>query len=363
MAGPKESCKGRSLLQRSVPSRPHCYFRESIHLLLTHAHGSCFIRNKGCAVLPRATMTGGGSAVQLVMTMPVPAAEAIDGAQQHVCVQARMMDVCIVFAALAASESARRKFGSATATGWANAHSSALAAVEATTARCLRAKAQQMANAPPMLPLHYATLLQAFMQHGNGDKALWTEVAETAGHEMASAERAWPTQHVVSVVEAAAGAKLRAHTLFETAAPLVLQRLAAAPDADQERPMGRRSVIGGAYSGLTAEEMERALWAFAVVRRSYPYTARSVVTGVAKALTMALTTKPSAVPIDTLAAMLWTCAAASHTPRALFMAAVRAVDELPEAPNAEVRESLTWSFNRAGISVPRHCQSDATWFL
>lgn len=278
-------------------------------------------------------------------------------------VQARLRDVCTVYAVMPPVRASQHAAGSAVASVWETSGSSVLEVVETAVARCLRARVHSASSVAPLRPAHYAALLRAFSRHGRGSEDLWTDVAETAGHEMGSKPELWATQHVVGVVEAAAAAKLRAHHLFEACSPLILQRLDAPRDARVQVPFGRADVMGDPYSGLTAEEMERVLWAFAVVRRSYPYTARSVVTGVARALTAALVSQPHVVPVDTMAAMLWTCAAASHTPRALFMAALHVVDALPEAPDAEVRESLTWSFNRARISVPWHCRAEAAWFL
>jgi hypothetical protein len=236
------------------------------------------------------------------------------------------------------------------------------------------------------LPAHFSSLLEGLARHGTNCKALWSEVANIAGHKLVSAPWLWPTRHLVRALVATATAQLPAHGLFQSSAEEVVRRIApvrslhppqnsdacttrlagklplgATVRSNLDSTFGHHHIIGGVAVGLTFDEMENVLWAFAVMRRTYPYTTKRVFRSAAMRIETALkesrtlSKNASAVNLEALAGMLFTFAAASFTPRALFVVARGAVDRTDVPLSSEAVEAMLWAFQRAGYSPPQRC--------
>jgi hypothetical protein len=202
-------------------------------------------------------------------------------------------------------------------------------------------------------PRHYAALLRAATRGGataggsaeaaNTRLAAAVEAAARAAAGSLDVEPgAWSIAELATVVSAAATYSVPAHRTFCAAAVLLQERL---------RGMAARAAAVDADALL---HVEAAVWAYAVTRRAYPYSADAVCREGAAVLAALLAARPASVDAAVMAEMLWTFAARWQTSPALFHAAARALDDGARPPlAADVAESLAWAFVRAGVPVPK----------
>jgi hypothetical protein len=204
---------------------------------------------------------------------------------------------------------------------------------------------------------HYAVLMRAVtvgVQASNVDadsknveNALHTFVqsaAELAADDMESVAQSWRLQDLSAVLCAVATHRVRAHRTFSVAAVLCQERLKEAAHR------------ASAEDAAMLPQLESLVWAFAVTRRHYPYSADAVCRAAAEVLQQLLVAQPDAVDTASVADMLWSFAAMWQTPVELFELAGTFLDDRysdsqrPLRP--DIAESFAWSFTRAGIRLP-----------
>jgi hypothetical protein len=175
-------------------------------------------------------------------------------------------------------------------------------------------------------------------------------VGDVAAHSMVAHPDLWALPDVAKLVAACATAGACSHRLFSVAPHVIAARMHPNVLADAERDGGEAAL------GEIVVSAETALWAFSVMRRTYPYSAKAVSNAACVALEHALLRAPEHVPPDALAEMLWTLAAMSHRPTRLFLSAANRLAQCAGTLDAKARESIRWSLMRARVDVPLQLQ-------
>lgn len=168
--------------------------------------------------------------------------------------------------------------------------------------------------------------------------------ADLAADDMESVGHSWRIQDLSAVLCAAATHQVSAHRTFSVAAILCQTRL-------QEMAV-RASVEDAAM----LPQLESLVWAFAVTRRHYPYSADAVCRAAADVLQELLAAQPHAVDTAVVADMLWSFAAMWQTPVGLFELVGTVLDDRRRTTQkplrSDIAESLAWSFTRAAVRLP-----------
>lgn len=203
---------------------------------------------------------------------------------------------------------------------------------------------------------HYAVLMRSVAASGNRrtvsaekteDSSLSAFVqlaAELAAEDMQFVQDSWRLQDISAVLCAAATCQVQAHRAFSVAAILCQSRL---------KDMAERASIEDA---AVLPQLENLVWAYAVSRRQYPYSADAVCAAAAGALQALVAAHPDKMVVSVVADLLWSLAAMWHTPNKLFGLVGQVLDERRRSSqqplDSEVAESLAWSFMRAGMRLP-----------
>jgi hypothetical protein len=209
----------------------------------------------------------------------------------------------------------------------------------------VRGRLHNTADTTQFLPSHYALLLSSIPELWPGAHSVPVGLTEMVADELEGVPQCWPTRHLVSVVTACAEEELPAHRLFSVAARVVTERMEAAAARGEE---GRVTSV----CRMSLVEAESLLWAFAVTRRIYPFSARLVSCAAATFLEREMLDVPGSVQTAVLADMLWSFAAMSHTPTSLFELAYGALEDPERELDGSAAESLEWSYHRAGMLAP-----------
>lgn len=188
-------------------------------------------------------------------------------------------------------------------------------------------------------PWEYAAVVSAAAAAPDPDTAFLAEAAAVIADNMEWSPDAWRLRDLSAVLVSMTTLGVREHRLFSAATLVCLQRLREA----REQP-------GVAAAALS--HVEGIVWAFAVSRRAYPYSADAVSATAAGLLERVLTVAPAAVDVAVMAQMLWSFAAMWKTPASLFWAADAALAGREGEVDSETAMSLQWSFGRAGVVVP-----------
>ena len=179
---------------------------------------------------------------------------------------------------------------------------------------------------------------------GKAVHAFVQSAAELAADDMEYAGHSWRMQDISAVLCAAASLHVSAHRTFSVAAMLCQARL---------KDMAARASVADA---AILPQLESLVWAFAVTRTHYPYSADAVCRAAADVLRKLLTAQPDAVDTAVVADMLWSFAAMWQVPVDLFelvgviLDERRCTSQQPLRP--DVAESLAWSFARAAVTLP-----------
>lgn len=185
----------------------------------------------------------------------------------------------------------------------------------------------------------FAAIVDAAAHAPDPDTAFLEEAAGVIAEHMEWAPQAWRMRDLSAVLVGMTTHGVRAHRLFTAATLVSLQRLREAA----ARPEEAAAALGHA---------EGVVWAFAVSRRAYPYSADAVSAAAADMLVRVLQDEPGSVSVAVMAQLLWTFAAMWRTPAGLFQAADGVLAGRGGQLDRETAMSLQWSFGRAGIAVP-----------
>lgn len=188
-------------------------------------------------------------------------------------------------------------------------------------------------------PWEYAAVVNAAAAAPDPDTVFLAEAAAVAAESMEWSPEAWRMRDLSTVLVSMTAHQVREHRLFSAATLVCLQRLRQA----QERPRAAAAELF---------HVEGIVWAFAVSRRAYPYSADAVCATAAGLLERVLTDAPAAADVPVMAQMLWSFAAMWKTPPGLFRAAAAALAGHAGEVDSETAMSLQWSFGRAGVAVP-----------
>lgn len=191
-------------------------------------------------------------------------------------------------------------------------------------------------SAPPQ---ELAAVLRPLAQLGYKDSLYAYQLcAERIADDLALRRQRVTFRGLATTLEACATAGVTSHHLFNAAANEAVARLVNnSPDVDWD-------------------SLERLLWAYAVMRGTYPYTAQRVFKAADAWVVRHASMAPRLVPVDTLGELLWSCAAMGHTPQPLFEQAAHVFNAQPRSGSARLLESLAWSYDRAGIALPEKLQ-------
>jgi hypothetical protein len=255
--------------------------------------------------------------------------------------QVSLPDMCSVLLTLHAAHAAIPR-GHAPGSGPQAVVLQTFASVCATVVADVQRRFRDDSDATSFHPWEYAVLFQAVGAGDSPDREFLEEAAELAADDMEWLPAAWRMRDAAPVLVAAATHDVRVHRLFSAAGLLCVERM---------REMGGRGSAAAAAREL--ESLEGVVWAFAVSRRVYPYSADSVCAAAQRLLHEVLEHAPEAVEVGAMAELLWSFAAMWRTPRELFAAADVALAVREEQDvSVEAARSLEWSFGRAGMVVP-----------
>ena len=230
----------------------------------------------------------------------------------------------------------------------------------------LRRRVSDDADTTAFLPHHYVCTFLHRHTLWPGSTDVLALLAEAAGGELQTSAQLWPTRHIVVLIVTCAEEQLPAHGLFEAAARVLCSRIETHLALRAHGAQCQTKATGLSVPLLTLQQAEGLLWAYAVVRRQYPFSAKHVARTLAAFLQaelahgqVACTAQRAGVVAD----MLWSFAAMSHVPKAPFKAAQDFLDALPtqqvsQMPASTV-ETLVWAYQRSRVSPPRCCQHDS----
>ena len=272
-------------------------------------------------------------------------------------IQVSLCDVCAMLQALARQAGPKRDAASSSVRSLPGVVAAAAGVVHPLVAADVARRWRDDTDHTHFRPHHYVTLLGQADHLWPRDATVPVGLTDVAADEIEGAPHVWPTRHIVRVVTRCAELELPAHRLFATAG----RELSARIDATYNT--ARISDAGLCAPMLSLDEAENVLWAFAVTRRAYPFSAAQVSRAVASFLQRTLEEGGTRVSTEVLVDMLWSFAAMWHTPVRLFELARTVLDD-PERStdarsNAVLSESLRWSFHRAGMAPPVAYQATA----
>jgi hypothetical protein len=178
---------------------------------------------------------------------------------------------------------------------------------------------------------------------------LLLKVGDVAAHSLTIRPQAWQLGDVSKLVVACATAGACSHRLFSVAPRVIISKLHPNHVPVTVTP---HNAANGSHMRPLLVATEGALWAFSVMRMTYPYSAKAVCNASGELLERVLEQSPDQVPADVLIQMLWTMSAMSYHPRHLFARAASVLADKEHDLDAEARESARWFLARAGVAVP-----------
>lgn len=184
-----------------------------------------------------------------------------------------------------------------------------------------------------------ATLVEAAALTPDPDATFLNEAAGVATEHIDWAPGDWRLRDLSPVLAAFATHGLKEHRLFSVATRVCVQRLREAA----EQPRDAAAGLGQA---------EGVVWAYAVTRRTYPYSSDAVSEAAAGMLEVVLHEDPGAAELAVVAQMLWSFAAMWKTPARLFAVAGDVIATRESDLNPETAMSFEWSFGRARHPLP-----------
>eukprot|EP00892_Ulva_mutabilis_P010728 jgi/Ulvmu1/8027/UM004_0264.1 len=190
----------------------------------------------------------------------------------------------------------------------------------------------------------YAAIVGCAAAAPDPDVAFLEQTAAVIAEDMEWAPDTWSMRNLAAVLVPMATHGIPGHRLFTAATLVSLQRL-------------REAEAAPAHAVVALGHAEGLVWAFAVSRRAYPYSADAVCTAAASMLEQVLRAVPESASIAVVAQMLWSFAAMWKTPPGLFLAADAALVGREREVDFETAMSLDWAFGRAGMRVPAAVES------